>query len=84
MVKLIVLTLDGNSEHFAHVRRKIGLLGEKKKTICDCSRYDQMPLSNHRDCSLRVSFRVTIYIYVPWVRIEVFDKLLLKLIYLSF
>ena len=26
----MVLTLDGNSDHVAHARRKIGLFGEKK------------------------------------------------------
>ena len=27
----MVLILDGNSEHVAHAKRKIGLFGEKKK-----------------------------------------------------
>ena len=38
----VVLIVDGNSEHVAHARRKIDLSREKK-TICDCSRSDQMP-----------------------------------------
>ena len=40
--RISVLILDGNSEHVAHARRKIGLLGEKY-LLCDCSRSNQMP-----------------------------------------
>ena len=36
-------TLHGNSEHVAHALREIGLFGEKKYPICDCSRPNHMP-----------------------------------------
>ena len=37
------MLLDGNSEHVAHAWRKIGLLGEEKKTGLGCSRSNRMP-----------------------------------------
>ena len=33
VVQTMVLVLDGNSEHFAHALRKIGLFGEKRNDI---------------------------------------------------
>ena len=42
-VAAMVLILDGNLAHVAHACRKIGLFGEKKKPICDCSRTIYMP-----------------------------------------
>ena len=38
---VMVLILDGNSEHVALACTKIGLFGEQQP-ICDCSRYNQM------------------------------------------
>ena len=38
----MVPILDGNPDHVAHAWRKIGLFGEKKNPICDCSRSHQM------------------------------------------
>ena len=49
----MVPILDGNSEHFSHGWRKIGLFWEKK--IYDCSRSNQMPYTE---------YLAEIYIYV--------------------
>ena len=38
----MALKLDGNSEHIAHARRKIGLFGYKN-AICDGSRTNKIP-----------------------------------------
>ena len=58
--RIMVLIVDGNTEHVA--QRKIDLLGEKKM-ICDCSRSNALNRSDIRDCSLRASYRL---IQVPW------------------
>ena len=42
---IMVLILDGNSEQAAHAWRKIDIFVGKKSTS-DCSRTDQMPLTN--------------------------------------
>ena len=42
-LKWTVRISDGNSEHVAHVGRKIGLFGVKINPICDFSRSNQMP-----------------------------------------
>ena len=44
-VAAVVLILDGNSEHVAHVCEKIGLFGEKN-LICACSKSNQMPYTD--------------------------------------
>ena len=41
-VKLMVLILEGSSQHAAHAYRKIGLF-EEKKTMYDCSRSNLIP-----------------------------------------
>ena len=49
----MVLILDGNSEHVAHVCRKIGLFGEKKNRFVaalDLIKY--LNRSNNKDYSL--------------------------------
>jgi len=46
----MVLILAGNSEHIVNVHawRKIGLFGEKKNPICDCTSSNQLPSTDQR------------------------------------
>ena len=60
--KIMVLILNGDSEHVAHTWRKVVFSGEKN-SVCDSSRIDQMPLTDHiKDIApyVRTPFWVTI------------------------